>query len=203
MATNYRDDQKGSDARLRERKESAVDSGPNVAGSLHNRIDLHILRYLRRIIRSVDLYSGKLKTNYHITAPQLICLLAIVENGPVTATRLAARIHLSASTVVGILDRLEKKGFISRDRDDRDKRQVNIVATGEGHELARRAPSPLQDSLARALNKLSGLEQMAIAMSLRKIVDLMETEDFEAAPILETGHLVDEATDTPRSRDNS
>ncbi|MBU1319066.1 MAG: MarR family transcriptional regulator [candidate division Zixibacteria bacterium] len=154
-----------------------------------NRFDLHILRSLRRIIRAVDIYSGKLKSQHQITGPQLICLLAIVEKGPLTATALAKSVHLSSSTMVGILDRLEKKELIHRTRDKKDRRQVNVVATESGMRLARNAPSPLQDGLARALSKLSDLEQATIALSLRRIVDLMEVNDFDAAPILETGQL--------------
>lgn len=172
-----------------------------------NRFDLHILRSLRRIIRAVDLYSGKLKSNYQITGPQLFCLLAIAENGSLTTTAIAHRVHLSPSTVVGILDRLEKKELIRRYRDERDKRQVNVVATEKGVQLANNAPSPLQDGLARALSKLSDLEQATIALALRRVVDLMEAENIEAAPILETGHLVrDESSnatvDSGRRRHN-
>ncbi|MFH1892219.1 MAG: MarR family transcriptional regulator [Candidatus Zixiibacteriota bacterium] len=167
------------------------DSDSSDTGSIvqQNRFDLHILRSLRRIIRAVDLYSGKLKSQHQITGPQLICLLAIVEKGPLTATALAKSVHLSSSTMVGILDRLEKKELIHRTRDRKDRRQVNIVATESGMRLARNAPSPLQDGLARALSKLSDLEQATIALSLRRIVDLMEVNDFDAAPILETGQL--------------
>jgi DNA-binding MarR family transcriptional regulator len=166
-----------------------------------NRFDLHILRSLRRIIRAVDIYSGKLKSKYQITGPQLVCLLAIVETGSLTITAIAKRVHVSPSTVVGILDRLEKKELIRRDRDHKDKRQVNVAATEKGVQLADYAPSPLQDGLARALNRLSNLEQATIALALRRVVDLMEAEDIEAAPILETGHLMQDesATSTPDS----
>lgn len=94
--------------------------------------------------------------------------------------------YLSASTVVGILDRLEKKGFIRRLRDSNDRRVVNVSATEKGQKLAYNAPSPLQDGLANALNRLSELEQATIALSLKRIVDLMEAGHLEAAPILET-----------------
>ena len=182
---------------------SRQDSDSFGAGSdmRHNRFDLHILRSLRRIIRAVDIYSGKLKSKYQITGPQLVCLLAIVENEPLTATKIANHVHLSPSTVVGILDRLEKKGLIERVRDQKDRRQVNVAATENGVQLANHAPSPLQDGLARALGKLSELEQATIALSLRRVVDLMEADDIEAAPILEAGNLVHDeaATSTPDS----
>jgi DNA-binding MarR family transcriptional regulator len=134
----------------------------------------------------VDIYSRKLVANHDLTAPQVICLLAVVENGPVTATGLARQVYLSPSTIVGILDRLEKKGLVHRLRDSNDRRVVNISATEKGIELAYNAPSPLQDSLANSLKELSELEQSTIALSLKRIVGLMEAGHLEAAPILET-----------------
>jgi DNA-binding MarR family transcriptional regulator len=152
-----------------------------------DRFDRHILRSLRMIIRAVDLYSQKLKARYQITGPQLTCLLTIAESGPLTATRIASHVQLSASTVVGILDRLEVRGLIQRVRDQGDRRLVNVTATEKGLELANNAPSPLQDGLANALGKLNKLEQATIALALRRIVDLMEAGDFDTSPILETG----------------
>lgn len=150
------------------------------------RYDLQILRSLRRIIRAVDIYSRKLKSGHRLTAPQLICLLCVVEEGPTNATAISRSMFLSPSTVVGILDRLQARGLVSRERDNNDRRVVNVAASEEGVKLTKAAPSPLQDSLANALKQLPQLEQATIALSLKRIVDLMEAGHLEAAPILET-----------------
>lgn len=153
------------------------------------RYDLRILRSIRRIIRSVDLYSKQLASGSGITAPQLICLLAIVDRGQLTATAISREIHLSPSTVVGILDRLEEKGLVRRDRDREDRRVVTVTATEAGRRLANEAPSPLQKTLADSLNALPELEQATIALSLERIVALMEVQHLDSSPILETGPI--------------
>ncbi len=150
------------------------------------RYDLQILQAIRRIIRAVDIYSRKLKSEWELTAPQLICLTSIVQSGATTTTRVAKEVYLSASTVVGILDRLEARGLVTRRRDTKDRRIVNVEATQAGRELVESAPSALQDSLEEALKELPQLEQATIALSLQRIVDLMEAGHLEAAPILET-----------------
>ncbi|MFQ6609023.1 MAG: MarR family winged helix-turn-helix transcriptional regulator [Fidelibacterota bacterium] len=150
------------------------------------RYELQVLRSLRRIIRAIDIYSRKLKSSYQLTAPQLVCLLCIVEEGPLNSTAISKRVFLSPSTIVGILDRLEIRGLVTRGRDAKDRRIVNVTASAQGLELAKTAPSPLQDNLVNALRKLPELEQATIALSLKRIVDLMEAEQLEAAPILET-----------------
>ncbi|MCD6249239.1 MAG: MarR family transcriptional regulator [candidate division Zixibacteria bacterium] len=153
------------------------------------RYDLQVLRSLRRIIRAVDIYSRKLKTTHQLTAPQLICLLCVVEEGPLNSAAISKSIFLSPSTIVGILDRLESRDLVSRERDSNDRRIVNVTASDQGIKLAKLAPSPLQDNLANALLQLPMLEQATIALSLQRVVDLMEAEQLDAAPILETGQL--------------
>lgn len=143
--------------------------------------DLRILRALRRITRSIALHSRQLAAVSHITAPQLMCLRTVIQLGPLTATAISREIHVSPSTVVGILDRLEDKGLVRRERGREDRRTVFVTVTPAGIELAHEAPSPLQKHLADALNALPELEQATITLSLERIVALME-QGGQAAP---------------------
>jgi len=143
--------------------------------------DLRILRALRRITRSIALHSRQLAAVSHITAPQLMCLRTVIASGPITATAISREIHVSPSTVVGILDRLEDKGLVRRERSREDRRTVFVTATPAGVALAEEAPSPLQKHLAEALNALPELEQATITLSLERIVALME-QGGQAAP---------------------
>jgi hypothetical protein len=72
---------------------------------------------------------------------------------------------------------------------------VNVTATPTGTRLVDQAPSPLQEGLANALNDLAEIERATIALSLQRIVDLMEAGAVEAAPVLETGQLAPDKTD--------
>lgn len=146
-----------------------------------------ILRAIRRIIRSIDIQSHKLEVEWGVTVPQLSCLLRAAEVGPLPLKTLANELDLSASTVVGIVDRLEKKGLVKRDRSTVDRRQVFISVTEQGAILASASPSPLHDRLASALDSLPELERGAIALSLERIVDLMQIQQVDASPILDTG----------------
>lgn len=130
------------------------------------------------------MYSKKLSSHHNITGPQLICLLTIANEQPVTASRIARAIHLSASTVVGVLDRLEEKGLIHRERDKKDRRRVHISLTEEGQRVALQAPPPLQDKLSHALVGLPAGEQSAIAVAFEKVVELMEVSDGNLGSIV-------------------
>jgi DNA-binding MarR family transcriptional regulator len=110
-----------------------------------------------------------------------------------TTTGLARTVFLSPSTVVGIVDRLEEKGLLTRLRSTGDRRQVQLCLTEEGHRLADHAPSPLQETLTESLKTLPPLELVSITLALDKLVSLMEAGEISAAPILETGPLLGSA----------
>lgn len=151
--------------------------------------DLQILQALRQIIRSIDIHSRKLKMTYNTTTPQLICLGIIKEHGSSTVTRIANQAYLSTSTVVGILDRLEKESLILRERDVNDRRLWNVTLTEKGEAFLKQVPSPLHDGLLNALQNLPEYEQANITASLLRIVNLMGAESVEAAPILEAAQI--------------
>jgi hypothetical protein len=67
---------------------------------------------------------------------------------------------------------------------------VTVTITQEGRKLAGGAPSPLQNRLTEALSVLPLPEQIAIAKSLERVVNLMEAQHIDASPILETGPIV-------------
>ena len=176
----------------KKRHQQAVGDPPGAENDLSapeipaERYDLQILQALRKVIRGVDIHSRKLAGTHDITAPQLICLITIAEEGPLSLKQIAQRVFLSPSTVVGILDRLEAKGLVLRARDTRDRRLVSVTTTVRGRELVKAAPSPLQEGLANALKNLPAIEQATIALSLHRIVELMEVDAIDAAPLLET-----------------
>jgi DNA-binding MarR family transcriptional regulator len=68
----------------------------------------------------------------------LECLDMIARHGPLTPSDLARRAGLHPATMTGILDRLERAGWIARDRDPSDRRAVLIRALRErGAEIFR------------------------------------------------------------------
>lgn len=189
-ATNKKTKSSSDDQEL-----SVSSVSPEVPESRH---DLIILQSIRRIMRAVDIHSRKLRSQYELTTPQLVCLQTVVENGPLTVSEVAHRVYLSPSTVVGILDRLEGRGLIHRERDSIDRRVVNIVTTAVGRKVVKKVPSALQDGLHNALKQLPKLEQATIALSLKRVVDLMEAGHIDAAPILETAEI--ESSDKKRRK---
>ena len=146
--------------------------------------EYRILCSLRRIIRSVDIYSRKLNNELGLTTPQLLCLHALKENENSTLSDVAKAVNLGASTVNGIVDRLEAKKLVVRHRSQSDRRKVYLEMTDKGVNMTQKAPKLLQDKLSKSFSSLSTLEQLVITQSLERIVELMDVEEVKASPNL-------------------
>jgi DNA-binding MarR family transcriptional regulator len=140
-------------------------------------------------MRRVEMSSRLLEADYGVTAPQLICLIEIAGAGSITQIELSRRVHLSASTLVGVLDRLEAKKLIHRERDEVDRRRINIHPTTSGKHLIHEAPPPLQDTLLKGLGELSKRELATMATALEHLVDLLEAREVAGEPMLAPGPI--------------
>lgn len=150
---------------------------------------------LRRIIRAIDLRSRFLVARYHLTVPQLVVLKELWLRGDVSVGELTRAVHLSHATVTGILDRLEKRGLVQRQRSDRDKRRVQVRLTPSGERVQLRAPPLLQEDFTEEFDKLEDWERTQILSSLQRVVSMMEAKHLEAAPMLTAAPIGAPTTD--------
>jgi DNA-binding MarR family transcriptional regulator len=166
-----------------------------------------ILRKLRRITRAIDLHSRRLAIQFGLTGPQLVCLRVLEDKGPLTPSNLAREVALSQGTITGIVDRLFKRGLVTRNRSSTDRRSVTVAITEKGQDMIKKAPSPLQESFAIELRRLPEENQLVIHTILEQIVRMMGAEDVEAAPVLSSGppvapaSAVEEFLDQDNSKD--
>ena len=143
---------------------------------------IRILQSVRRIAQCVEHHSKRLKTSHNITSPQLVALMAIARLGPCTLKSIGREIHLSSSTVVGIIDRLEEKHWVVRERDTRDRRNVFVSVTEAGKQLVDHAPSALPQGFASALGGLSEPDQQTLVVVLEQFASLLEAK-VPVAPV--------------------
>ncbi len=148
-----------------------------------------VLIALRRVIRATDLYSKHLAKTSGLTAPQILLLQAIRDRGQVTIGELAEEISLSQATVTTIIDRLEKRGLVYRQRSTEDKRKVHAFLTEKAEQVLEDAPMPLQEHFARQFDALQNWEQNMILSSLQRIAEMMDAQHIDASPILDIGTL--------------
>jgi DNA-binding MarR family transcriptional regulator len=147
-------------------------------------LERSIIRSLRRIIRAVGLYSRELLRRRNLTTSQLATLRQLGRHGALSAGEVARGISVSQATVTGIVDRLERRGLVTRSRDSVDRRRVVIDLTDPGRQAVASSPPPLHERFMVRLAELPEDERREIDRMLRRIVEMMEAEEVEAAPVL-------------------
>jgi len=157
-------------------------------------VEHYIVASIRRIIRAIDLQSRRLQELHQLTGPQLATLREAHQLGRPTSRlgeptigQLARAVHLSQPTVTGILNRLERRGLVRRERAAGDRRSVGIEVTDEGERLLDDAPSLLQERFRGELARLEDWERLWLLAALERIASMMDAGSIDAAPILETG----------------
>lgn len=153
-----------------------------------------VLVALRRIIRATDLHSRQLSKVAGLTAPQLLILQLLKQHTELTAGEIAHGVSLSQATVTTILDRLEKRGLIERQRGSTDKRKVFVHLTPAAAEVLANAPKPLQEDFVQAFQALPDWEQTMILSALERVAFMMDAQHIDASPFLHVGPLDQHAT---------
>ena len=145
-----------------------------------------ILVNIRKILRSLNLESKKVQKEYGVTIPQLMCLDYLGNNPNFRSTQIniARYLNLNSSTMSGIIDRLESKGFVARLPNPNDKRTVFISLTSKGSKLLDASPKLLHEQLSQKLAKLPHDKIEEINNALKILIQSLDIEDISASPII-------------------
>jgi DNA-binding MarR family transcriptional regulator len=92
----------------------------------HRRAATVIKASLRELRVQLALLNHQIGGRLALKDIDLDCLDVLGKDGPLTPSALARRVGLHPATLTGILDRLERGGWIARDRDSADRRSVSI-----------------------------------------------------------------------------
>ena len=93
-----------------------------------------------------------------ISGSDLECLDFLNLEGRVTAGRLAEVTGLTTGAITGVVDRLEKAGFVRRERDETDRRKVFIATVPENVAQIGRFYVPMQAAMHKVWNSYSEAE---------------------------------------------
>ena len=145
-----------------------------------------ILIKIRKIVRSVDIESKKIQKEYGVSIPQVLCLNFLQDSPNYQSTQGEIRkfLSLNSSTVSGIINRLEKKGYLARLQKSGDKRVVNIALTSSGDQLLSTIPPLLHEQLSEKLQNLEAAELEKVEHSLETLITLLDIDKVEASPLI-------------------
>lgn len=148
-----------------------------------------LLVSLRQVIRAIDLYSKKLNKETGLTSSQLLVLQDIRQHEGTMVKDIANRITLSSATVTSILDRLEARGLVVRQRSENDRRRVGLFLTETGSAAIEDSPTLLQEHFINRFESMEQWEQSQMVATMQRIASMMDAERIDASPVLEVGQL--------------
>jgi DNA-binding MarR family transcriptional regulator len=110
--------------------------------------------------------------DYHPSLEVLGVLEHLAASGPLTVTEAARHFKRSQSAMSELLDRLEKRGVVERNPDERDRRRSLVWLSKDGLELWRRSNRVLSlELLQPIIGRLGDDEVRALLSGLEALVD--------------------------------
>jgi DNA-binding MarR family transcriptional regulator len=127
----------------------------------------HQIRRLNQI--STHLFSKHMQdSGYDITPVQYAALLAIKVMPNSDQVQIANYISYDKVTIGGVIERLQRKGLISRDVNERDKRARILNITNEGIHIISQVDAVIEHIQQDILKMLDEEEQQTFMQLLRK-----------------------------------
>jgi DNA-binding MarR family transcriptional regulator len=104
------------------------------------------------------------------------CLDFLGEKGTATAGELAKMTGLTTGAITNVIDRLEKAGFVKRERDNRDRRKVIVRPDMNRNENVRKIYESFLEDILKLLAKYSDEELETIVDWMKSITIIYEKE---------------------------
>ena len=98
------------------------------------------------------------------------CLTVIATEGPLSQQRLSERIGLDRTTIVAIVDDLERAGYVERRRDPEDRRAYALEITRSGRTWRDQVGRALLEAEAEFLAPLTERERQTLVRLLQKLL---------------------------------
>ncbi|HVC75207.1 MAG TPA: MarR family transcriptional regulator [Candidatus Micrarchaeaceae archaeon] len=115
--------------------------------------------------------QARLWQEAEITLTQL-SVLRVLREAPQTSGRLGFEAELSPTSVTRIVDRLERRGLVTRRREGEDRRYVEIHLEPAGERLLGQLKILRGSDLYRAVEAMTNDDRRRLTASLRHLVEL-------------------------------
>lgn len=169
-------------------KPAKLKSGLSKKNSTENNRELlakHIVQNFRVIVKTIQAHSRWVEKQSGVSAVQLWALWELFAAPGLKVSELSKALSVHQSTASNMLDKLEQKHLIRRDRTGPDQRVVHLYLTQKGIDLLSQAPRPAQGAVQDALKRMSDNELNNLGEGLDTLIAYMalSEEGAELEPI--------------------
>jgi DNA-binding MarR family transcriptional regulator len=126
-----------------------------------------------RFLRFSLLSNKKLQDDLErltLTPPQFYVLATIGYAGGMPFSEIGEKMMVTVSNLTGIVDRLEDKGLVNRERDGHDRRIVRVRLTDKGSKLYKSTIPVFEKCIAQFFAPLDKSQQKELSSLLRRLI---------------------------------
>lgn len=162
-------------------KKAARDSRPGEKSAANRRLlEQNIRMKLRVIFSSAKKQFDGIKERSGVSAAQLGALMELSAQPGLRVSDLANLVCIKASTASNMLDKLEQRGLIRRERADQDQRVVRLFLTAAGSKIVDMSPKPARGVVPDALSNLAEPTLVALNANLEELISKLKIKDQSA-----------------------
>ena len=137
-----------------------------------NQKEIRALRTYVKLMRAAE--SVTARTHRHLsstglTISQFAVLEALYQLGPLSQREIGQKILRSSGNITMVIDNLEKRGLVRRERNEADRRFFIVHLTDKGYNLIDKIFPPHAAVIAEDLGALTAAEQDALGRLCKKL----------------------------------
>ncbi len=150
---------------------SSISSTDSPAPRGRRQLTSSIKQSLRALSIQLSLLNHQVGARAGLNDVDLDCLDLVNRHGPLSPSALAERAALHPATLTGILDRLERGGWVARERSPSDRRSILVRALRDRNAELVRLYSGMNSSMTEICARYGDAELEVLADFLRRTVD--------------------------------
>jgi MarR family 2-MHQ and catechol resistance regulon transcriptional repressor len=131
--------------------------------------DFELWQNIRDIYRTALKRLNAKLCKERITFSQYNVLLALSRKGPMQMNKLSEHMLVAPANVTGLVDRMEKKGYVRRRKNERDRRLYVIEATKKGSRIFKSISVRFRQYTGNLGSTLTRKERTSALAALRKV----------------------------------
>jgi len=124
---------------------------------------------LSRAADTVGMYAQASYADTGLTTSQFGTLETLYHLGPLCQTEIGKKILRSSGNITLVIDNLEKRGLVKREREGEDRRRVSVQLTPEGRKLISRVFPEHVAVLSAAFSALTAAEHDELGRLCKKL----------------------------------
>ena len=130
----------------------------------------------RDLGRRVVLYQHKIAEQLDVYNHDWTTIDMLSETGPITAGELGRRVGLTTGSVTALVDRLERAGYVKRERHPKDRRSIMIVPQYEDKSEVQHAYETLNQHMIEMTNQYTAEQMETIQSFLKATTAILDNE---------------------------